>query len=112
MTFMDPAEEQLLRGKLSNDLSHLGRIYKAKNSKYQERSVDHALVETALLEGWEEFGPPLKTKTKLRKRKIQNSNFSVFIIFIILQFPTFPFGESQRWKKSTLGNAQGLGLHR
>jgi len=69
LTFMDPAEEQLLRGKLSNDLSHLGRIYKAKNSKYQERSVDHALVETALLEGWEEFGPPLKTKTKLRKRK-------------------------------------------
>lgn len=66
---MDPAEEELLRGKLSKDPSHLGKLYKVKASKYHVRSVDHAMVDELLQDGWEEFTKPLKTKTKLRKLK-------------------------------------------
>jgi len=72
LPFMDPVEEQLLRGKISSDLSQLGRLYKIKSSKYQERSVDHSLVEILLKDGWEEYGKPLKTKTRLRKPKSHN----------------------------------------
>ena len=72
MPFMDPAEEQLLRGRISSDLSQLGRLYKAKHSRYQEKSVDHSLVDDLLEDGWEEYGKPLKTKTRLRKPKFHN----------------------------------------
>lgn len=73
MSFMDPAEEQSLRDKISSDPSHLGRLFKAKSSKFILRSVDHALVEELLKEGWEEYGKPLKTKTRLRKPKTHDA---------------------------------------
>ncbi|MBL1437563.1 MAG: DGQHR domain-containing protein [Rhodobacteraceae bacterium] len=72
---MDPAEAQLLKEKITTDVSQLGRLFKSKSSKYQERSVDHALVEDLLKEGWEEYGKTLKTKTWLRKLKSHNVQF-------------------------------------
>lgn len=39
------------------------------------RSVDHSLAEDLIADGWEEFGKPLKTKTKLRKRKDHDKQF-------------------------------------
>ena len=69
MPFIDPMEADELRKKLTSDLSQLGKLYKSKKSRYYEKSVDHNLVESFLSEGWEEFGKPLKTKTRLRKAK-------------------------------------------
>lgn len=69
MAFLDPAEEIELKGKISSDLSQLGKLYKAKSSKYHVRSVEHSLVEGLVDEGWEEYGQPLKTRTRLRREK-------------------------------------------
>lgn len=75
MPFIDPAEAVALRGKISSDKSQLGKIYAAKSAKFHTRNVDHSLVEGLLEEGWEEFGTPLKTKTRLRKPKSHNVQF-------------------------------------
>lgn len=75
MSFIDPAEAVRLKELTTSDLSQLGRLYKAKNSQYQIKNVDHSLVEELVKEGWEEFGAPLKTKTKLRIRKKHNVQF-------------------------------------
>lgn len=75
MSFMDPAEEKFLKEKIASDLSQLGRIYKAKSSKFHERSIDHSMVDEYLQSGWEEYGKPLKTKTRLRKAKSHSTQF-------------------------------------
>lgn len=75
MSFIDPAEAAALRNKMSSDKSQLGKIYVAKSSKFQIRNVDHSLVEALLDEGWEEYGTPLKTKTRLRKSKSHHLQF-------------------------------------
>lgn len=75
MSFIDPAEAAALRQKMSNDKSQLGKIFVAKSSKYHTRNVDHSLVEGLLEEGWEEYGAPLKTKTRLRKQKSHSVQF-------------------------------------
>lgn len=75
MSFIDPMEADQLRAKLTNDLSQLGKLYKSKKSKYHTKSVEHNLVEQMLREGWEEFGQPLKTRTRLRKAKDHASMF-------------------------------------
>lgn len=75
LTFMDPAEVQFLQGKVSRDPSQLGRIYNAKASNYHQRSIEHSLVESYLQDGWEEYGKPLKTKTRLRRRKSHGAAF-------------------------------------
>ncbi|MBZ9883043.1 DGQHR domain-containing protein [Mesorhizobium sp. CA10] len=75
MSFIDPAEAAALRNKISSDKSLLGKIYVAKSSKFHSRNVDHGLVEGLLEEGWEEYGTPLKTKTRLRKLKSHNVKF-------------------------------------
>lgn len=75
MPFIDPAEAAALRAKVSSDKSHLGKIYAAKASKFHTRNVDHSLVDGLLADGWEEFGTPLKTKTRLRKAKSHNVQF-------------------------------------
>ncbi len=69
MSFVDPAEIEELKNKLTSDLSQLGRLHKAKRNQYYLKSVDHNLVDDMLTEGWEEYTDPLKTKTKLRKIK-------------------------------------------
>ncbi len=75
MAFIDPAEAQSIREALTEDLSQLGKLYKAKNSEFQHKSVDHSLVESMLLDGWEDYTAPLKTKTKLRKAKTHDVLF-------------------------------------
>lgn len=75
MPFIDPAEAAALKEKLSSDPSGLGKLYKAKKSEYMVRSVDHSLADDLIADGWEEFGKPLKTKTKLRKRKDHDKKF-------------------------------------
>lgn len=75
MPFIDPAEAVALRSKISSDKSQLGKIFVAKASKFQLRNVDHSLVEGLLEDGWEEYGTPLKTKTRLRKSKSHHVQF-------------------------------------
>lgn len=75
LSFIDPAEATALRAKLSADKSQLGKLYVAKSSKFHSRNVEHSLAEGLLQEGWEEYGAPLKTKTRLRKPKSHNAQF-------------------------------------
>ena len=75
MSFIDPAEAALLRSKMSADKSQLGKIFVAKSAKFHTRNVEHSLVEGFREDGWEEFGKPLKTKTRLRKAKSHNVQF-------------------------------------
>lgn len=75
MSFIDPAEAAALRNKTSSDKSQLGKIYVAKSSRFHTRNVDHSLVEGLLDEGWEEYGTPLKTKTRLRQVKSHDVQF-------------------------------------
>ncbi|MGV0912701.1 DGQHR domain-containing protein [Martelella sp. FOR1707] len=106
---MDPAEEQLLKGRITSDLSQLGRIYKSKSSKFHERNVDHSLVEEYLQEGWEEYGKPLKTKTRLRKLKSHNTQFEddIWCLLYRLGYRCFnissdfvlPFGKERTERK-------------
>ena len=60
---------------MCSDKSQLGKIYKAKSSKFHSRNVEHSLVEGLLEDGWEEYGEPLKTKARLRKPKSHNLQF-------------------------------------
>ena len=75
MSFIDPMEEHELRRKLTNDASQLGKLYKSKKSYFHIKSVDHNLAKSFLNDGWEEFGKPLKTKTRLRKSKSHKDKF-------------------------------------
>ncbi|MFA5056048.1 MAG: DGQHR domain-containing protein [Dehalococcoidia bacterium] len=75
MSFIDPLEAAELRRKLTNDPSQLGKLYASKKSDFHVKNVAHNLVEGFLNEGWEEFGKPLKTKTRLRKAKSHNDKF-------------------------------------
>ena len=75
MSFVDPMEAAELRKKLTKDVSQLGKLYKAKKSDFYTKNVDHNLVEGFLNDGWEEFGKPLKTKTRLRKAKSHSDKF-------------------------------------
>jgi len=75
LSFIDPAEAAALRNKTSSDKSQLGKIYVAKSSRFHTRNVDHSLVEGLLDEGWEEYGTPLKTKTRLRQPKSHDVQF-------------------------------------
>ncbi len=75
MPFIHPMEADVLRRKLTDDASQLGKLYKSKKSVFYIKSVGHNLVENFLNEGWEELGKPLKTKTRLRKTKKHNDKF-------------------------------------
>jgi DNA sulfur modification protein DndB len=75
LPFIDPAEATALSRKMSRDKSQLGKIFVAKSSKFHSVNVEHSLVDGMLKEGWEEYGSPLKTKTRLRKPKSHNVQF-------------------------------------
>lgn len=75
MAFLNDYQIKEIEDKLIDDLSLLGKIYKAKNSEFQILSVEHTEVETFLQNGWEIFGEPLKTKTVLRKKKTYEQKF-------------------------------------
>ncbi|HID82375.1 MAG TPA: DGQHR domain-containing protein [Chromatiales bacterium] len=109
MTFIDAIEADELKNKVTDDLSQLGRLYRSKKNAYQVKSVEHNLVETMLRKGWEEFGKPLKTKTKLRKPKNHSNKFEDDIWcqlyelgFRCLNYSNdfiLPFGKSSHEKK-------------
>ena len=98
-----------LKGKMSSDPSTLGKIYKSKKKIFHERSVEHNRVEEFLQDGWEEYGTPLKTKTRLRKPKTHSDQFEddVWCQLYELGFRhlnvdrhfNLPFGKSQGEKK-------------
>lgn len=75
MAFLSADTENEIKSKLSSDVSFLGKVFKAKSSTYFERTIDHNLAEEMISEGWEEFGAPLKTKTRLRKEKSHDIQF-------------------------------------
>ncbi len=75
MAFIDPAEALLLQDKMSSDPSGLGKIYKSKSSRFMVRSVDHNLVDAMLDDGWQIYGTPLQSKTRLRKIKSHDQQF-------------------------------------
>ncbi|MCF8452702.1 MAG: DGQHR domain-containing protein [Pedobacter sp.] len=72
--FISQIEIHNLKGKLTEDLSQLGKIYKAKKSKYQTQSIDHSLVDDMVADGWE-IEKTGATKTKIRRLKIHSRQF-------------------------------------
>ena len=96
MAFLTDYQAKEVKGKLLEDKSTLGKLYKAKNNSYQTISVDHSLVDDYLKEGWEVFGKPLKTKTKLRIAKSHSKQFEddIWCQFYNLGFRHLNFDES------------------
>ena len=74
MSFLTLFEIDKVKGKLSSDLSTLGKIYKAKKSQYQTKSIEHSLVEAYIKDGWE-VEKELKTKTNIRRAKSHSKQF-------------------------------------
>lgn len=75
MAFLTDYQAKEIRKKMIDDKSILGKLYKAKKSSHQTISVDHSLVDDYLKKGWEIFGKPLKTKTKLKIEKEHSKKF-------------------------------------
>ena len=75
MAFISSLEVNELKDKLVSDPSQLGKLYKAKKNSYSIKNIEHALVDGELKNGWEEYGTPLKTKTRLRKLKTHDVKF-------------------------------------
>lgn len=69
MAFLSQFQIDDIKGKLVTDVSLLGKLYKARKSKYLMINVDHNMVDGYIRDGWEEYRTPLKTKTPLRKLK-------------------------------------------
>ncbi|MEB8345876.1 DGQHR domain-containing protein [Flavobacteriaceae bacterium KMM 6898] len=74
MSFLEEVEVYNIKGKLTNDASRLGKLYKAKKNNYMSISVDHSLAEDYLKDKWE-VDTILKTKTRLRKLKSHSKIF-------------------------------------
>lgn len=96
MAFLDQFQIDNIKGKIIDDLSQLGKVYRAKKSNFQEISVDHSLVEGYLKKGWEEYTKPLKTKTLLRKPKKFSKKFEdeVWCQFYELGFRKMNYDEN------------------
>lgn len=76
MSFITDKDIDNLRSKLTDDLSYLGKLYKAKKNEYYVKNVDHNLAEDLIkTEGWEAVGNPAKTKTTVRKLKEHSQKF-------------------------------------
>lgn len=75
MAFLDQFQIDTIKGKIIDDLSNLGKIYKSKKGEYQLISVDHSHLENYIKLGWEEYTKPLKTKILLRKIKSHSKKF-------------------------------------
>jgi DNA sulfur modification protein DndB len=75
MSYIDQTKVIEIEKQITNESSFLGRLYKAKKSDYQVLSVDHSLADGYILQGWEVYGKPLKTKTRLRKAKSHSKKF-------------------------------------
>ncbi len=69
MSFLQQYQIDELTSKIVSDHSKLGKLFKARNSEFQRLSIEHSLVQNYIDLGWEIDGKPLKTKTKIKKRK-------------------------------------------
>jgi len=96
MAFLDQFQIDSIKGKIIDDLSNLGKTYKAKKGEYQQISVDHSRVEDYIKQGWEEYSKPLKTKTLLRKVKDHSRKFEddVWCQFYELGFRKMNYDEN------------------
>lgn len=96
MAFLDQFQIDSIKGKIIDDLSNLGKTYKAKKGEYQQISVDHSRVEDYIKQGWEEYTKPLKTKTLLRKVKDHSKKFEddVWCQFYELGFRKMNYDEN------------------
>ncbi len=74
MSFIPETEISTLKGKLTNDLSTLGKLYKSKKKDYMSLSVEHSLADDYIKDNWE-IDQVLKTKTGLKKQKSHNQIF-------------------------------------
>ncbi len=74
MSFLEQIEIDGFKNKLTSDVSYLGKLYKAKKSKYYVKSVDHSMADEYINKGWE-IERELKTKTRIRKAKPHNKQF-------------------------------------
>lgn len=109
MGFLKQIDVDQVKSKIVTDPSKLGKLYKAKKSKFISKSVDHSLVDDMLKEGWEEYGRPLKTKTKLRKSKSHDKQFEddIWCQFYLLGYRMLnydnnfklPYGKNEEDKK-------------
>ena len=109
MAFFDQVEAEQLKAKTTEDLSLLGKLYKSKNSDYHQKNVEHNLVTEYLKNGWEEYGTPLATRTKVRKLKSHSEKFEdeIWCQFYKLGFRNLntgrdyilPFGSKPEEKK-------------
>ena len=95
MSFISQDQVNEVSRKLTDDLSKLGKLYKAKKGKYQTRTVDHSLVDGLLTKGWH-IDKELKTKTKLIKEKTHSKEFEddVWCQFYELGYRTLNFDET------------------
>lgn len=75
MTFIPEISANELKNKLSNDLSKLGKLYKAKKGDYYKKTIPFGMEDQYLKDGWETDGKPLKTRQKIKKKKSTGSKF-------------------------------------
>lgn len=68
MAFLTSEQAHDLKEKMSQDVSYLSKLYKARKNPNQEMSVEHNLVDDYVKDGWEII-ERLKRKTKIRKAK-------------------------------------------
>lgn len=96
MAFLNQFQIDEIKGKLLSDKSQLGKLFNARKSEYQFLNVDHSLVDQYLNKGWEVYGKPLKTKTKIRIKKSHSKQFEddVWCQFYNLGFRTLNYDEN------------------
>src|SRR5690606_1362053 len=96
-----------IKSSLTSDISLLGKLYRAKKSSFQQRSIDHSMLDDFLAEGWEEDpSSNLKTKVKIRREKPHNVKFEhdIWCQLYELGYRTLNIDENFRLPFST--NAQ------
>ncbi|MEQ8924596.1 MAG: DGQHR domain-containing protein [Fulvivirga sp.] len=108
MSLLKQIEIDQIKGKLTDDVSQLGKLYKAKKNEFIFLSVEHSLVEDYLKQGWE-VEVELKTKTRLKKPKSHHKQFEddVWCQFYELGYRflnyddqfTLPYGKDPEDKK-------------
>lgn len=96
MAFLNQFQIDEIKGKLLSDKSQLGKLYKAKKGEYQFLNVDHSLVDEHIKKGWEVFGKPLKTKTRIRIKKSHSKQLEddIWCQFYNLGFRTLNYDEN------------------
>ncbi len=67
-------DRQYISEKMSDDVSRLGKLYKAFKGEYEEMSVPHGMVDDQVREGWE-IVDIKKSVTRIRRKKSISKQF-------------------------------------